>query len=202
VTFAALVVLGYVLGSCPWGYWIVRIFRHEDIRKLGSGGIGATNVFRAYGRTLGLPVVFLDALKGFVPAFLGVQLVSPLCGILAGAAAMLGHYRPLFLRFQKGGKMVATAGGVFFGVAVFVALAAAAVWLVTFAITRYASVSSIVAGLSLPVWAFVFDYSTAVVVLGFVSAAGIIALHWNNLKRLRKGTENRFSLRVRRAAPQ
>ena len=105
-----------------------------------------------------------------MPAFLGVQLVSPLCGILAGAAAMAGHYRPLFLRFQKGGKMVATAGGVFLGVAALVALGAAVVWLVTFAITRYASVSSIMAALSLPVSAFVFDYSTAVIVLSFVSA--------------------------------
>jgi glycerol-3-phosphate acyltransferase PlsY len=181
MTFAAVVVLGYVLGSCPWGYWLVRVFRHEDIRTIGSGGIGATNVYRAYGQSLGIPVVLLDVLKGFVPAFLGVQLVSPLCGILAGAAAMAGHYRPLFLRFQKGGKMVATAGGVFLGVAALVALGAAVVWLVTFAITRYASVSSIMAALSLPVCAFVFDYSTAVIVLSFASAAGVIFLHRANL---------------------
>src|SRR3954451_5619808 len=151
MTFAAVVLLGYVLGSCPWGYWLVRIFRHEDIRTIGSGGIGTTNVYRAYGQSLAIPVVVLDVLKGFLPAFLGVQLVSPLCGILAGAAAMAGHYRPLFLRFQRGGKMVATAGGVFLGVAALVALGAAVVWLVTFAITRYASVSSIMAALSLPV---------------------------------------------------
>jgi glycerol-3-phosphate acyltransferase PlsY len=202
VTFAAVVVLGYLLGSCPWGYWLVRIFRGEDIRRAGSGGIGASNVFRAYGRSLGFPVIFLDTLKGFVPAFLGVQFVSPLCGILAGAAAMAGHYRPLFLGFQKGGKMVATAGGVFLGVAILVALGAAVVWLVTFGITRYASVSSIVAALSLPLWAFVFDYSTAVIVLGVVSAAAVVFLHRANLKRLRMGTENRFSLRLRRPAPQ
>jgi len=202
VTFAAIVVLGYVLGSCPWGYWLVRTFRGEDIRKVGSGGIGATNVFRAYGRGLGIPVVVLDTLKGFVPAFVGVQLVSPLCGILAGAAAMAGHYRPLFLRFQKGGKMVATAGGVFFGVAVFVALGAAAVWLVTFGLTRYSSVASIASALSAPVWAFVFGYSTSVIVLSFVSAAAVVFLHRANLRRLRMGTENRFSLRPRRAAPQ
>jgi glycerol-3-phosphate acyltransferase PlsY len=202
VSFAAIVVLGYLLGSCPWGYWLVRICRGEDIRKVGSGGIGASNVFRAYGRTLGFPVILLDVLKGFVPAFLGVQLVSPLCGILAGAAAMAGHYRPLFLGFQKGGKMVATAGGVFFGVAVFVALGAALVWLVTFGLTRYASIASIASSLSLPIWAWLFGYSTAVVVLGVVSAAGVIFLHRANLKRLRMGTENRFSLRLRRPAPQ
>ncbi|MDX6453908.1 MAG: acyl phosphate:glycerol-3-phosphate acyltransferase, partial [Gaiellaceae bacterium] len=95
MAFAALVVLGYLLGSCPWGYWLVRLFKHEDIRKVGSGNIGATNVWRTYGRTLGVPVVLLDVLKGFVPALLGAMYVSHLAGIVAGAAAMLGHWRPL-----------------------------------------------------------------------------------------------------------
>ena len=107
MTFAAVVVLGYLLGSCPWGYWLVRIFKHEDIRRVGSGNIGATNVWRTYGRRLGVPVVLLDMLKGFVPALVGVLLVSHLCGILAGAAAMVGHVRPVFLRFARGGKAVA-----------------------------------------------------------------------------------------------
>ena len=201
MTFAAIVVLGYVLGSCPWGYWLVRVFRGEDVRRVGSGGIGASNVFRAYGRRLGFPVILLDVVKGFVPAFIGVQAVSPLCGIVAGAAAMAGHYRPLFLGFQKGGKMVATAGGVFFGVAVLVALGAVVVWLLAFAVTRYTSVASIVSALSLPVWAAVLGYPPAVIVLGCVSAAAVVFLHRSNLRRLRSGTENRFRL-LRRAAPQ
>src|SRR6478609_9756304 len=107
MAFAALVLLGYLLGSCPWGYWLVRLFKHEDIRKVGSGNIGATNVRRTYGWSLGIPVVLLDTLKGFVPALLGLLFVSHLAGIVAGAAAMVGHWRPLFLRFAKGGKMVA-----------------------------------------------------------------------------------------------
>src|ERR671939_412319 len=96
-------------------------------------------------------VVVLDTLKGFVPAFLGLLLVSHFAGICAGAAAMLGHWRPIFLRFAKGGKVVATCGGVFFGVAVWVALTALLAWLVTFVLFRYASVASIFAGISLPV---------------------------------------------------
>ena len=72
MTFAAVVVLGYLLGSCPWGYWLVRLIRHEDIRKVGSGNIGATNVWRTYGRWLGVPVVLLDMVKGFLPALLGM----------------------------------------------------------------------------------------------------------------------------------
>ena len=195
MTFAAVVVLGYLLGSCPWGYWLVRLIRHEDIRAVGSGNIGATNVWRTYGRWLGVPVVLLDTLKGFVPALLGMLFVSHWAGIVAGAAAMLGHWRPLFLRFAKGGKMVATCGGVFFGVAVWVALTGGLVWLATFVLFRYASVASIVAGISLPVIAAVYGYPTPVVVFGAGAAAAILYLHRGNLRRLRAGTEHRFRLR-------
>jgi glycerol-3-phosphate acyltransferase PlsY len=195
VTFAALVVAGYLLGSCPWGYWLVRLFRHEDIRTVGSGNIGATNVWRTYGRRLGLPVVLLDVVKGFVPALLGMLLVSHLCGIVAGAAAMLGHWRPLFLRFAKGGKMVATCGGVFFGVAPLVALTGAAAWLAVFLLLRYASVASIVAGIALPVAAAAYGYPPPVIVFGVLAALAILFLHRGNLKRLRAGTESRFQFR-------
>ena len=86
MAFAGLVLLGYLLGSCPWGYWLVLLVRHEDIRRTGSGNIGATNVWRTYGWKLGLPVVILDTLKGYVPALLGMLYVSPhhLSGIIAG----------------------------------------------------------------------------------------------------------------------
>jgi glycerol-3-phosphate acyltransferase PlsY len=197
MAFAALVVLGYLLGSCPWGVWVVRLVKHEDIRKVGSGNIGATNVWRTYGRWLGVPVVLLDTLKGFVPALLGMLFVSPphLAGIVAGAAAMLGHWRPVFLRFAKGGKMVATCGGVFFGVAPWVALTAGLVWLAVFVILRYASLASILAGLALPVFAYVYGYPTSVVVFGAAAAAAILFLHRGNLARLRAGTESRFHFR-------
>jgi acyl phosphate:glycerol-3-phosphate acyltransferase len=197
MAFAGLVVLGYLLGSCPWGYWVVRLVKHEDIRKVGSGNIGATNVWRTYGRWLGVPVVLLDVLKGFVPGLLGMLFVSPhhLAGIVAGAAAMLGHWRPLFLRFAKGGKMVATCGGVFFGVAVWVAVTAGLVWLAVFVTLRYASVASILAGIALPVFAFLYGYPTSVVLFGAAAAAAILFLHRGNLARLRAGTESRFHFR-------
>jgi glycerol-3-phosphate acyltransferase PlsY len=197
MAFAGVVVLGYLLGSCPWGYWLVRAIRHEDIRTVGSGNIGATNVWRTYGRRFGIPVVLLDTLKGFVPALVATLFVSPphLAGICAGAAAMLGHWRPLFLRFAKGGKMVATCGGVFFGVAVLVALTAGGVWIVTFLLFRYASLASIVAGISLPVMAAVYGYPTSVVLFGAAAALAILYLHRTNLRRLRAGTEHRFQLR-------
>jgi acyl phosphate:glycerol-3-phosphate acyltransferase len=107
-------------------------------------------------------------------------------GALAGAAAMLGHWRPLFVGFVKGGKMVATTGGAFLGLAPLVALAGAGVWLIVFALTRYASVSSIVAAASLPL---------AAVLLG------VVVLHRGNLARLRAGTETRVQLRRRPRQP-
>ena len=122
MTTAILIVAGYLAGSMPFGYWVVRAFKHVDIRSVGSGNIGATNVWRTYGRWYGVPVVLLDVLKGFVPAFVATLTVGHLAGVLAGGAAMLGHARPIFLKFAKGGKMVATCGGVFFGVAPLVAL--------------------------------------------------------------------------------
>jgi glycerol-3-phosphate acyltransferase PlsY len=195
MAFAAIVVLGYLLGSCPWGYWLVRVFRHEDIRRSGSGNIGATNVWRTYGRTLGVPVILLDVVKGFVPAYVGVHEVSHVCGIAAGAAAMIGHWRPLFLRFEKGGKMVATCGGVFFGVAFWVAATGLLVWLGVFLVLRYASLASIVAAVALPVFAAVYGYPTSVVVFGVVAAGAVVFLHRANLRRLRAGTENRFHFR-------
>jgi glycerol-3-phosphate acyltransferase PlsY len=195
LTFAAIVVGGYLLGSCPWGYWLVRVFRHEDVRAQGSGSIGASNVWRRYGRWLGVPVVLLDILKGFAPALVGVLLVSHLCGILAGAAAMAGHARPLYLRFEKGGKMVATAGGVLFAVCPWSALTVLGIWLAMFLLTRYTSVASIVSAIALPLTAVAFGYPLSVIVFTAVAAAAIVVLHRANLQRLRRGTEHRFRLR-------
>jgi len=192
MTFALIVVGGYLLGSCPWGYWLPRIFRGEDVRRHGSGSIGGSNVWRTYGRTLAIPVIALDALKGFVPALVGVLLVSHLCGILAGAAAMLGHARPLYLRFEKGGKMVATGGGVLFAVCPWVALAAGGIWAVTFLLSRYTSLASVLSAIALPVLAVAFGYPWPVIAFTSVTAAAIVFLHRANLRRLRAGTENRF----------
>lgn len=194
-----LVVAGYVMGSMPWGLWLVRLFRGEDIRKQGSGNIGATNVWRVHGRRLGLPAVFLDTAKGFVPAFVATKLESHGIGVLAGGAAMLGHYRPLFLRFHKGGKMVATAGGAFLGVAPIVGGIAAAVWLVVFGLTRYASVASVTSALSLPLWAWLIGYPWPVIAFAGVAAVGVLLLHRANLRRLLHGEEHRFT-RPSRAA--
>jgi glycerol-3-phosphate acyltransferase PlsY len=195
VTAALIVLGGYLLGSMPFGYWLVRIAKGEDVRTVGSGNIGATNVWRTYGRSYGIPIVLLDIAKGLVPALVGTLLVGELVGVLAGGAAMLGHWRPLFLGFQRGGKMVATAAGTLLGVAPLLGLLAAAIWLVAFLLSRYASVGSLVTAISLPFVALALGEPWSVV--GFALAAGgaVIVLHRANIARLRAGTESRFRLR-------
>lgn len=173
----------------------MRALRGEDIRKTGSGNIGATNVWRTYGARFGVPVMFLDTLKGFVPAFLATMYVGHLAGVLAGGAAMLGHWRPLFMRFERGGKAVAACGGAFFGVAPEVGAIGAAVWILVFAVFRYASVASIVAALSLPLIALALGEPWPVIAFGTIAALAVIVLHRPNISRLRAGTETRFRFR-------
>jgi len=198
VNTALSVIAGYLSGSIPSGYWLVRALRGEDIRKTGSGNIGATNVWRTYGARFGVPVMFLDTLKGFVPALLATIYVGHLAGVLAGGAAMLGHWRPLYMRFERGGKAVATCGGAFFGVAPEVGALGAAVWILVFAIFRYASVASIVAAVSLPLIALGLGEPWPVIAFGSIAALAVILLHRPNISRLRAGTETRF--RFRRSA--
>ena len=195
MTTALFAVIGYLAGSIPTGYGLVRAVKRTDIRAHGSGNIGGTNVWRVYGWRLGLPVVFLDTAKGFVPALVATIVVSHLVGVLAGGAAMLGHWRPLFLRWQRGGKMVATCGGAFLGVAPVVGGIGAAVWIAVFLVFRYASLASIVAALALPVAAVLLEEPWPVIVFAAAAAAGVVVLHRANIARLRAGTENRFKFR-------
>jgi glycerol-3-phosphate acyltransferase PlsY len=194
LTTAALVLLGYLLGSCPWGYWLVRLFEHEDIRKVGSGNIGVSNVWRTYGAKLGVPVLVLDVLKGFIPALLGVLLVSHFVGILAGAAAMAGHWRPLFLRFARGGKVIATGGGVFFAVAPIVAATGVALWAAVFFLTGYASVASMLTAIFIPIGSYLYGYPKSVTVFGIVTACFAVYLHRANLGRLRRHSETQSNV--------
>jgi acyl phosphate:glycerol-3-phosphate acyltransferase len=195
VTAALVVVGGYLLGSMPFGYWLVRLLKGEDIRKVGSGNIGATNVWRAYGKAYGIPVIVLDVAKGFVPALVGTQLEGVLVGVLAGGAAMLGHWRPLFLGFQKGGKTVAAAGGTFFGAAPLLGLAGLGVWIAVFLLSRYASLASMTAAVTLPLLGALLGYEWPVVAFAAIAAVAVLVLHRGNIARLRAGTESRFRLR-------
>lgn len=193
MTDVLIVLGGYLLGSVPFGYLLPLLVRGEDVRSRGSGNVGASNVWRVYGRSLGVPVALLDVAKGFVPALVGLELGGDWVGILAGTAAMVGHARPVFLGFSKGGKMVATAGGVAFALAPLAAAGCLVAWLVVFAAFRYASVSSMVAALALPLLCYVFGSSWPVIVFASAAAVGVLVLHRQNIRRLLSGTEPRFS---------
>jgi glycerol-3-phosphate acyltransferase PlsY len=169
-----------------------------DIRTLGSGSMGATNVWRAAGARYAIPVMVLDIAKGFVPALIATMVAGHVAGALAGGAAMFGHWRPIFLRFAKGGKTVATCGGALLGLAPLIGLIGIVVWLLVFALTRYASVSSILASLSLPVASLLLGEPWPVLVFTSAAAAGVLLLHRPNLARLRAGTETRVQLRRKR----
>ena len=189
-----LILSGYLLGSMPWGYWLPRMVTGVNIRTVGSGNTGAANVWRTQGFKLGLSVALLDLAKGLAAALLGVWLGSELVGLLAGIAALVGHWRPLFMGFARGGKIVATTGGVALALAPLATLAAAAVWIVTFLVTRYTSVASLLSAATLPLFALLFGASWLVVAFTAGAAAAIFLLHRANIGRLLNRTENRFEL--------
>ncbi len=200
MTALALVLLGYLLGSLPFGYWLPRLLSGVDIRTIGSGNTGATNVWRALGFKLGVAVALLDIAKGAAAALVARWVEGDLVGVLAGLAAMAGHWRPVFLGFARGGKAVATTGGVGLALAFLATLAAAGVWIAVFLVTRYASVASMVSALTLPLFALLLGASRPVLAFTLAAAVAVVALHRGNIRRLRAGTENRFQLRKRAVA--
>jgi glycerol-3-phosphate acyltransferase PlsY len=206
-----LVVVAYLLGSIPTGYLLVRLFRHEDIRSVGSGNIGATNVMRSGGKGLGAATFLLDVLKGAV-AVLVAGWIAPqfATGVpprnveaLAAVVAVLGHMFPVWLKF-KGGKGVATGFGVFLVAAPMAALAAIGVFAVILLITRYVSLASILGAASFPVFAWVLvrgDKPAPFVAAQMIVALLIIIKHHQNIGRLLTGTENRFGSHTQQRKP-
>jgi glycerol-3-phosphate acyltransferase PlsY len=190
ILFAA----GYLIGSIPWGYVVPKLLRGVDIRTAGSGNIGAANVWRALGFKAGLAVAVLDVGKGYTAALLGLWAGDEITGLLAGIGAMVGHWRPLFMGLARGGKMVATTGGVALALAPLPCLAMCGVWVVSFLLTRYTSVASMLSALSLPLFALAFGSSVVVVAFSTGAALAILLLHRANIGRLLSGTENRFVL--------
>jgi glycerol-3-phosphate acyltransferase PlsY len=200
--YEALAILaGYLLGSMPWGYWIPRLFKRVDIRQIGSGNIGAANVWRTLGIQWGLAVAALDVAKGLAAAVVGGALAGEIGAVLAGVAALVGHWRPLFLRFGRGGKVVATTAGVTLAVAPFAMLAASAIWIAVFVAGRYSSLASLAGAASLPALAYAFGARWPVLAFTVGAAAAIVVLHRANIRRLLAGTENRFMLRRRTRMP-
>jgi len=190
-----LSVLAYLLGSIPFGLLIAKI-KGKDIRTMGSGNIGATNVFRCIGKPWGISCFVLDALKGFLPAFVfpmfgNLHADFPGIGILFGAAAILGHNFPVFLKF-KGGKGVATSAGVLLGVAPLAVLVGIITWVVVFYTSGYVSLGSIVAAVAVVATGWAAGYGTVTASALTLLGALTIWRHRSNIQRLRNGTESKF----------
>ena len=202
---AAGVVMSYLLGAIPVGYIMVRLIRGIDIRTVGSGNIGATNVGRVLGRPLGVLAFGLDVLKGFVPtcamaAVLGELdlggAVPPFAVVACGAAAVCGHIWTPYLKF-RGGKGVATSCGVLFYLSPIGTIVALAVWIATVLIWKYVSLGSIFAAVGLVIYVFAVDRTRGgdprpFMVFAVLMAAAVIIRHRSNIKRLLAGTENRI----------
>ncbi|MGH8091918.1 MAG: glycerol-3-phosphate 1-O-acyltransferase PlsY [Chthoniobacterales bacterium] len=206
VNYVVAGVAGYFLGSCPNGLLVSRA-RGIDIRRHGSGNIGATNVLRVLGKKWGYIVFALDALKGLLAVRLAFWIASllqgtprhELVGIAAGVACILGHTFPVWLRF-RGGKGVATSAGVLLGLMPIAVVSVFLVWLLLFKTTRYVSIASIGAALSLPLFVMLylhFNMLTGASLLPFsVLIAGVVVWrHRSNIQRLWHGQEERFSRR-------
>ena len=184
-------LVGYGLGSIPFGLLLTRWAGAGDIRAIGSGNIGATNVLRTGRKGLALATLALDLAKGALPTALGYAWLGPLGGVLAGAGAIIGHCFPVWLGF-RGGKGVATAAGVVLGLTPLLLVAMLAVFIAVVWATRWVSLGSIVAACLAPVAALLLGNGLAAA-LYLLVAALVVYKHRDNIGRLLRGEENRFS---------
>lgn len=189
------IVVGYGVGSLPIGYLVTSALRGIDLRLVGSGNVGATNVYRSAGLAVALIVMAVDMAKGAGTVALARTIGGGAIPVAAGVAAVIGHVYPCWLRFQ-GGKGVATAAGVFTVLAPLATLIAAGAFVTTVWVTRYVSLGSIVATAALPPLAWVTDAPLPVVVGACLTAALVIERHRANLARLQAGTERRLGQRT------
>jgi glycerol-3-phosphate acyltransferase PlsY len=203
LTLATVLIASYLLGSIPFGYLAGRL-AGIDIRKAGSGNIGATNVVRVLGKSYGYPVFVLDFLKGLGAVKISVLIAmrlewsSPeIFGIVAAVSTVIGHCFPLWLKF-RGGKGIATSAGALFGLMPLAMLIGAAIWILVFWLTRYVSVASVVAAIALPFVIAVMtrlnqSYGKALFYSSLCIAVVVIWRHHSNLSRLMRGREPRFT---------
>jgi len=186
-----VIVLAYVLGSIPFGLLLTKAAGLGDIRKVGSGNIGATNVLRTGRRGLAFATLLLDGGKGAVAVLMGANINGSVGALLCGLAAILGHLYPMWLRF-RGGKGVATGFGVLIAASPFAGLAAGAIWLIMAKLFKFSSLAALTSFLAAPVLFAVITRDPALLLLAFLVAALVWLRHSGNLRRLIAGTEPRI----------
>jgi glycerol-3-phosphate acyltransferase PlsY len=185
-------LLGYLCGAIPFGLLLTKAFGLGDVRKIGSGNIGATNVLRTGSKKVAALTLLLDGLKGTLPVLAMTAYAGPQAGILAGLAAFFGHLFPLWLGF-RGGKGVATSIGVLFGLFWPLGVVFLAVWLVMAFLFRMSSLSALTASALTPVWAYLFG-RTDLMIPALVMGAAIWIMHRANIARLLRGEEPKIRL--------
>lgn len=195
VELLLVLIVAYLIGSIPTGYIIVKLFTGQDIRTIGSGSTGATNVKRVMGKKWFFTVMILDAIKGAVPVILAKVLTTAFAGIgllpvLAAVAVILGHSKSIFLKFT-GGKSVASGVGTILALNWIVGLTIAGVWAVITYFSKYVSLGSIIALAISPFLMWAFKAPLAYIVYCAIGAVYIIYLHRENIQRLLKGEENK-----------
>jgi glycerol-3-phosphate acyltransferase PlsY len=192
VTTVLLCLLAYVLGSLPFGLWVVKLLKGIDVREVGSGNIGTTNVYRAAGKGAAIGVFLLDVAKGALPVALAMALHLPdWVPPVVGAAAIIGHSKSIFLGFT-GGKSVATGIGTILALSPLSAVIALALWGVVFAASRMVSLGSILAAVSLPVVLWALHAPLATIVYAVIAAVYVVVRHRANIQRILAGEENRL----------
>jgi acyl phosphate:glycerol-3-phosphate acyltransferase len=194
LSLALVALCAYILGSIPFGIVITRALGLGDLRKIGSGNIGATNVLRTGNKGAALATLLLDAGKGGIAVLIARWLVGPDAAQLAALASFLGHLFPVWLGF-KGGKGVATFLGTLLALAWPVGLAACATWAATAAVSRISSLSALVASASAAVWAWIFGYPQMIALI-LILATLVIVRHHANISRILAGTEPRIGKRA------
>lgn len=195
-------LIAYLIGSIPTGYIFGWLLKGVDIRKEGSGNVGATNVFRVVGKIPGIIVLLVDILKGLVIITLFANLFKAQVGlsqnlfkIILGLAVIAGHNWTIFLKF-KGGKGVATSAGVLIGLEPIVVALCFLIWVIVFVITHYVSLSSVIAALFLPIFTLLFyRSSTELLIFSLIICVIGIYKHRSNIKRLLNGTESKISFK-------
>jgi acyl phosphate:glycerol-3-phosphate acyltransferase len=191
VALPLALVIGYLLGSIPTGVILTKLAGTEDLRTIGSGNIGATNVLRTGRKGLAAATLVGDMLKGTIAVLLARNLGGPAAAMLAGLGAFLGHLFPVWLKF-KGGKGVAVYIGILLGLLWQAALAFCAIWLVTAAVSRYSSLSALVASAITPPLLLWWFGDGALALLSAVVTVLLFYMHRENIQRLLAGTESRI----------
>jgi glycerol-3-phosphate acyltransferase PlsY len=187
---------GYLLGSIPFGIVLTRLFGHGDLRKIGSGNIGATNVLRTGRKDLAAATLLLDAGKGAIAVLVAGWLYGPDIALMAAYGSILGHLFPVWLKF-RGGKGVATTLGVHVAIAWPMGLACCAVWLATAGATRFSSLAALISMASAPAWAWYLVHDVQLAQFAAIVAAVVWLKHHENIRRLLKGEESKIGQKAK-----